>query len=623
MSQLSQFRPRQQVNLAMPLHKPLSYLGYRFLPLMVVLLLLGGCALNTGRPFDGPGAEAEITSLLHQTVRGHDGEINRHVLLLIDAPSVNFSYRGAAGIARADTLEPITPEWQFYIASVAKSMTAAVVHQLAEEGAFGSSGIDTTLAELQVLPPQVLADLHRIEGVSHAHQITLRHLLKHTSGLRDLAFDGMDTPVSLLPGTADGASLDSLVGMAVFDEQYGLTPLVKCTLEGVPAGCNPDDYLLRYPWVTWDYSAWQADPRDRMAGLLNFFLAGFNEHALWEPGTGFHYSETNYLLLVMAIEHVTGHSFTQELYTRILEPLEMDDTYLVGQLESSTQPYTDRTADVWAWGEPTISGGVMYTFERGGGGIVSSVDDLQKFVRALAAGELFHEAHTLDEMLAVPENVKGISYASGLIVFPTDQGPVLYMMGSNGTWVEYFPPLDLVMIGTIDDFGNPPTQFQLYLKLWHTLARHGLPTPMARLTSLPSLLAVGSGVLLFVPVLAVLGTWFFGAFRRKSTATAPEVPVKLAHWLTLALFFVHLGMLVWIGFAFSANIFQMLFGFSPQVRGIFAVTAILMGGFALILLAVTVQLWRRDESELRERSLFTAIAILTLVYAVATSAVGL
>jgi nitrate reductase gamma subunit len=146
---------------------------------------------------------------------------------------------------------------------------------------------------------------------------------------------------------------------------------------------------------------------------------------------------------------------------------------------------------------------------------------------------------------------------------------------------------------------------------------------MARLTSLPSLLAVGSGVLLFVPVLAVLGTWLLEKFRKKSMVTNPEVRVKLARWLNLALFLVHLGMLVWIGFAFSANIFQMLFGFSPQVRGIFAVTAILMGGFALILLAVTVQLWRRGESELRERSFFTAIVILALAYAVTIGVVGL
>ncbi len=298
--------------------------------LFFTLLFLAACTLKATTIFNPVQVDTALHAALEKFVRDRDGKVTRNALLLVDAPTVGYNFSGAAGIARVDTQQPLTPDRPFYVASVAKATTAVIIHQLAEQGAFGPKGIDTTLAELQVLPPEVLAKLALIDGVSYGESITLRQLLKQTSGLRDVFFDGIDNPVSLMPGTADGAHPASLVGLAAFDPQFGLSPLVKCTMQGVPAGCNPDDYLFRHKWKIWDYAAWQANPHDKLAGLLNFYLSGMNEHALWQPGKGFHYADTNYILLGLVIEKTTGDSLDHQLRTRIFDPLGMVDTYLLG-----------------------------------------------------------------------------------------------------------------------------------------------------------------------------------------------------------------------------------------------------------------------------------------------------
>ena len=582
--------------------------------LLSAALLLVGC--SSQQAFDPGGIASELDAALEAVARDDDGQVTRHALLCIDAPTIDFHYEGAAGIARVDSGEAMTPDRQFFIASVGKPMTAVVIYQLAEEGAFGAQGVDATLASLGVFQPEALTELHKINGVSFAEAITLRHLLTHTSGLRDVFFDGIDNPVSLMPGTAEGTAPGSLVDLAAFDERYGLGPLVDCTLGGQPEGCDPDDYLFRHRWVPWDYDAWQADPHDRMAGMLNFYLTGMNEHALWEPGGGFHYSDTNYILLGLAIEHVTGNSLHRELRARVFDPLGMDETYLVGALDPPAALYEKSLSEAWAWDEPAISGGVDFSFDWGGGGVVSTAADLHTFTRALMAGELFQGAETLTQMLAVPGGVQGISYASGLIVFPTGEGPLVYMMGSNGTWVEYYPPMDLVMIGTLDDFSNMPGQFMLHGQVYQILADHGLRTPMARLSSPAMLVAILSLVLIMVLALG----WLVIARRGRRKGLTVPATVRQAHWVTFATLVGNLVLMVLTGVTFGGNFFQTLFGFSPAVRSLFVVTAVLMGGMAVAMTSFAIRLWRRREGRPADRWLLSVIATLTLAYALAMGA---
>ncbi|MED1918060.1 serine hydrolase, partial [Bacillus thuringiensis] len=48
------------------------------------------------------------------------------------------------------------------------------------------------------------------------------------------------------------------------------------------------------------------------------------------PGKGWSYSDTGYVLLGILIEKVTGNSYAEEIENRIIEPLELSNTFLPG-----------------------------------------------------------------------------------------------------------------------------------------------------------------------------------------------------------------------------------------------------------------------------------------------------
>lgn len=85
------------------------------------------------------------------------------------------------GAARAG--QPVTPQTQFYIASLSKSFTATAVLQLVEAGK-----LDLDAPVQRYLPTFTLAD------PAVAAQITLRQLLNHTSGLGDAGYPEMRRP---------------------------------------------------------------------------------------------------------------------------------------------------------------------------------------------------------------------------------------------------------------------------------------------------------------------------------------------------------------------------------------------------------------------------------------------
>jgi CubicO group peptidase (beta-lactamase class C family) len=81
------------------------------------------------------------------------------------------------GYGKSNAQQPVTPQTQFSIASLSKSFTAIAVLQLVEAGK-----IDLDAPVKRYLPEFTLAD------TKTANQITVRHLLNHTSGLSDLSF---------------------------------------------------------------------------------------------------------------------------------------------------------------------------------------------------------------------------------------------------------------------------------------------------------------------------------------------------------------------------------------------------------------------------------------------------
>ncbi len=138
------------------------------LSLTLMMMLLSGCvttAQDDPQAFP-PDVVAEIQAKMDDLTAG---ELPPGMVVWIDAPEYRFE--GASGFANLMDDTPMPPEGAFRIGSITKMFTAAVIIQLAEDGVLT---LDDPLA---LWLPEVA------EQLPYGDQITLRHLLTHTSGL--------------------------------------------------------------------------------------------------------------------------------------------------------------------------------------------------------------------------------------------------------------------------------------------------------------------------------------------------------------------------------------------------------------------------------------------------------
>lgn len=158
--------------------------------------------------------------------------------------------------------------------------------------------------------------------------------------------------------------------------------------------------------------SWEDDPRWIRAGRGNKlkpthlwgktetldYVRGSEHPALNEPGAKFNYANTNYTLLGLVIEKVTGQTAEAEIRRRVLKPLRLRDTFLEGFEEFDTTRLPHR----YHYLTPAFSNtaGVARSFKRvrpnlfdatgsnlsvewTAGGLVSTPSDLALFGLAL------------------------------------------------------------------------------------------------------------------------------------------------------------------------------------------------------------------------------------------------
>ncbi|MCA6091340.1 beta-lactamase family protein [Streptomyces sp. SCA3-4] len=186
--------------------------------------------------------------------------------------------------------------------------------------------------------------------------ITVRQLLNHTSGLPQ-DFDGAPAP-------SQDEVIEGRFGYYTFDE------IVQQTLR--PQGRNR--------------------PGPRFA-----------------PGTKQEYNSLGYRIAGELIEKLTGHSFRQEVTTRILAPLKMKETYAPARTARIPAPYVPGYV-------PASKGEQIDVNEQGGlpSSLISTTADLDRFMTGLLSGRLLRPAQAA-ELFAVPRDVHGkpLPYADG------------------------------------------------------------------------------------------------------------------------------------------------------------------------------------------------------------------
>ncbi len=235
---------------------------------------------------------------------------------LVDAEGRMWS--AAAGFADEDGQQPLTVDDPLQIGSATKLMTAVCVLRLVDRGELS---LDDTL------------DGH-YPAFPSAERITVRHLLTHRAGLKEI--------------------------------------LARPTFLGRAA-------LLRSR--VWDIDAIIEEIED---DDLDF-----------APGSAFAYSNTNYIVLGGILQRVTGKPAHQVLHDELFGPLGMASTWMPpAEPPTARAPAFGIDQDFMPLGPHWLDGAKpsWTTLASTSGGVLSRASDVLRFYRALFGGQLVSEA---------------------------------------------------------------------------------------------------------------------------------------------------------------------------------------------------------------------------------------
>jgi D-alanyl-D-alanine carboxypeptidase len=184
---------------------------------------------------------------------------------------------------------------------------------------------------------------------------------------------------------------------------------------------------------------------------------------VFAPGTSYKYSNTEYNLLGIVIEHVTGRSWRHELTRRVIRPLGLTRTYLpapghrsiMGAHAHGYGVLDGKRIDVTGV-DPSMAGAA------GGSALVTTVHDLTRFLDALLKRRLFRDADTLRQMLAfapAPDIGGQVGYGLGIEqrVFPGGVESIGHLGGTAGyyAWISRLRPQGVTMAALLNSDDDP------------------------------------------------------------------------------------------------------------------------------------------------------------------------
>ncbi|WP_205696748.1 serine hydrolase [Conexibacter sp. SYSU D00693] len=223
------------------------------------------------------------------------------------------------------------------------------------------------------------------------------------------------TAVAVLQLVADGkVDLDAKVeeylpglvrGPGGDGREISVRQLLRHT-SGLP---NYTNFLLETGILPWIHTYFQ--PR----AMLDKGLA---QEAEFAPGTRFSYSNTNYAVLGLIVEAVTGRPIAEELERRIVQPLRLRHTYFPGVGEQELRgrhPHGYHRDDP---AQPLVDVTVQDpSFGWAAGQMVSTPSEVNRFFLALLQGKLVSPAllREMQETVPADELGAGKRYGLGLV----------------------------------------------------------------------------------------------------------------------------------------------------------------------------------------------------------------
>jgi D-alanyl-D-alanine carboxypeptidase len=165
------------------------------------------------------------------------------------------------------------------------------------------------------------------------------------------------------------------------------------------------------------------------------------------PGAGYRYSNTNYLLLGLIIENVTGHSVASEIRNRLLVPFSLTNT---------SYPDNQAMPDPWAHGYglnakrqwEDVSGTIPVSMMGAAGEMISNMDDMKRWVKLYVTGKTNGPETQRARMTCVPTGHGNLAFGLGIGCSAGWYGYTGGLPGYN-TANYYFPEQDITVVAWV------------------------------------------------------------------------------------------------------------------------------------------------------------------------------
>ena len=310
--------------------------------------------------------------------------------VLVEVRDGNEVWRSAVGVTTVTGAEKPDPLAGIRVASVTKSMLGTLLMQLVADGEVDlDEPIATYLPELR-LGREVLVDESGTPELEPSPTPTGPSWTAPASTL---------PPQHVPPGAEVGADVAfDAAQQPILNPAQSVTPrMLAQHTAGLP------DYIGTFPLGNFGDLSATLEQRYDLPGLIRR-VGGLPWSG--QPGAGFAYSNTNYLVLSLLIERVTGRSIDEALRERVFE---------AGNLGATSLPVTPDLPPGSAHGHFTQDGVYVDvsrqsgTLWSGAGGVVSTTGDVNSFYRALLQGTYLAPAD-----LALMLSLNGSGYGIGV-----------------------------------------------------------------------------------------------------------------------------------------------------------------------------------------------------------------
>lgn len=332
----------------------------------------------------------KLQALLEAQI-GRGGVHNIVAAVQSDDKRIDFS--GAAGYANPDTGAAMTPETPYFIASITKMYTAAIIMRLYE-----GKRLDIEAPVCDYLPDSLLDGIHVHKGRDYSRELKVYQLVNQTSGLADFETEKVRGGKSVLAELKAG-----------HDRAIDTAEALRIT-RGLPAHFPPGT-----------------------------------------PGRA-HYSNFNYRLLGEIIESITQKPMAVNFEEQICAPLGMQHTYLYDW----TKPRPGEAPATLFWGNSPSNVPKYLSSNVADGGLVSTAGECMLFLRSFFEGRLF-DKERLERMLTWNKMFFPMRYGYGVMYFRlpryfslTPLPEFVGHSGSTGSFAFACPPRSLYLVGTLN-----------------------------------------------------------------------------------------------------------------------------------------------------------------------------